>query len=123
VYAQQGRFDDAIAAQRKSAELFGSAVSWSLAEMARDYALEGKLPQARQAIRDFLTRTRQIHGTPYGLAAVFAALGDKDQAFAQLEQALAQRSEFMDFLKVDPELDSVRADPRFQSLLSRMKMN
>jgi len=122
VYAQQGRFDDAIAAQRKSAELFGSAVSWSLAEMARDYALEGKLPQARQAIRDFLTRTRQIHGTPYGLAGVFAALGDKDQAFAQLEQALAQRSEFMDFLKVDPELDSLRSDPRFQSLLSRMKM-
>ena len=99
-----------------------SAVSWSLAEMARDYALEGKLPEARQAIRDFLTRTRQIHGTPYNLAAVFAALGDKDQAFAQLEQALAQRSEFMDFLKVDPELDSLRSDPRFQSLLSRMKM-
>jgi serine/threonine-protein kinase len=122
VYAQQGRFDDAIAAQRKSAELFGGAVSWSLAEIARDYALEGKLPEARQAIRDFLTRSRQIHGTPYGLAAVFAALGDKDQAFAQLERALAQRSEFMDFLKVDPELDSLRADPRFQSLLSRMKM-
>jgi len=100
VYAQQGRFDDAIAAQRKSAERFGSAVSWSLAEIARDYALEGKLPEA----------------------AVFAALGDKDQAFAQLEQALAQRSEFMDFLKVDPELDSLRSDPRFQSLLTRLKL-
>ena len=77
VYAQQGRFDDAIAAQRKASESFGSAVSWSLAETARDYALEGKLPEARQAIRDSLTRTRQIHGTPYNLAAVFAALGDR----------------------------------------------
>ncbi len=122
VYAQQGKFDDAIAAQRKASESFGSAVSWPLAEIARDYALEGKLPEARQAIRDFLTRTRQIHGTPYGLVAVYAALGDKDQAFAQLEQALAQRSEFMDFLKVDPELDSLHSDPRFQNLLARMNL-
>jgi serine/threonine-protein kinase len=121
VYAQQGRFEDAIAAQRKASESFGSAVSWSLAEIARDYVLEGKGTEARQAIPDLLKPYRTLHITPYGIATVYAALGDKDQAFAQLEQALAQRSQYMDFLKVDPELDSLRSDPRFQSLLSRMK--
>jgi len=121
VYAQQGRFDDAIAAQRKAAELFGGA-SWPLAEIAHDYALAGKLSEARQAVRDLLTRAQRFHVSLYGIATAYAALGDKDQAFVQLEQAYAQRSWFLDNLKVDPELDSLRSDPRFQGLLGRMNL-
>jgi tetratricopeptide (TPR) repeat protein len=121
VYAQQGRIDDAIAVQRKAAELFGTT-SWPLAEIARDYALEGKLPEAHQALRDLLARAHHFRVSPYGIATVYAALGDKDQAFAQLEQAYKQRTEYMDFLKVDPELDSLRSDPRFQGLLRSMNL-
>jgi serine/threonine protein kinase/tetratricopeptide (TPR) repeat protein len=122
VYAQQGRFDDAIAEQRKAVESFGSSVSWPLTEIARDYALAGRSADAGQALQDLLKRSRTSHVIPYGIATVYAALGNKDQAFAQLEQALAQRSFFLDFLKVDPALDSLRPDPRFQSLLRRMNM-
>ena len=121
VYAQQGRFDDAIAAQRKSAEILKIA-SWPLAEIAYDYALAGKSAEARQALRDLLDSSQRIHVAPYRIATVYVALGDKDQAFAQLEQAYAQRSFFMDFLKVDPELDGLRSDPRFQDLLGRMNL-
>jgi serine/threonine protein kinase/tetratricopeptide (TPR) repeat protein len=119
VYTQQGRFDDAIAAERKSVEILKSA-SWPLAEIALDYALSGKTAEARQALRDLLANSRHIYVAPYGIAAVYAALGDKDQAFAHLEQAYAQRSQFLDFLKFDPELDSLHSDPRFQDLLGRM---
>jgi eukaryotic-like serine/threonine-protein kinase len=121
VYAQQGRLDDAIAAQRKAAEIFGTT-SWPLAEIARNYALEGKLPEAHQALRDLLARAQHFRVSPYGIATVYAALGDKDQAFAQLEQAYTQRTQYMDFLKLDPELDSLRSDPRFQVLLRRMNL-
>jgi serine/threonine protein kinase/tetratricopeptide (TPR) repeat protein len=120
VYAQQGRLDDAIAAERKSAEILSGA-SWPLAEIARDYALEGKSAEARQALRDLTAKG--IYVSPYGIAAVYAALGDKDQAFTQLDQAYAQRSFLMDFLKGDPELDGLHSDPRFQDLLDRMKLN
>jgi serine/threonine protein kinase/tetratricopeptide (TPR) repeat protein len=121
VYEQQGRLDDAIAAQRKAAEIFGNA-SWPLEEIAREYALAGKLPDARQALRDLLARSQHSHVSPYGIAKVYAALGDKDQAFAQLEQAYSQRSVFIVDLKVDPELDSLRSDPRFGDLLRRMNL-
>jgi eukaryotic-like serine/threonine-protein kinase len=121
VYAQQGRLDDAMAAQRKSAEILKGA-SWPLEEIALDYALAGKNAEARQALRDLLANSRHIYVSPYGIATAYAALGDKDQAFAQLEQTYAQRSQFMDFLKVDPELDSLRSDPRFQDLLGRMNL-
>jgi serine/threonine protein kinase/tetratricopeptide (TPR) repeat protein len=122
VYAQQGRFDDAMAAQRKSAEILKGA-SWPLEEIALDYALAGKSAEARQTLRDLLANSRHIYVSPYGIATAYAALGDKDQAFAQLEQTYAQRSQFIGFLKVDPELDSLRSDPRFQDLLGRMKLN
>jgi eukaryotic-like serine/threonine-protein kinase len=121
VYAQQGRFDDAITAQRKSADILKSA-SWPPAEIAYDYALAGKSAEARKTLRDLLARSQSIMVSPYRIAAVYAALGDKDQAFAQLEQAYAQRTFFMDFLKVDPELDSLHSDPRFQDLLARMNL-
>jgi tetratricopeptide (TPR) repeat protein len=121
VYAQQGRVDDAIAAQQKAAEIFGTT-SWPQAEIAHDYVLAGKLPEARQALRDLLARSQHFRVSPYGIAMIYAALGDKDQAFSQLEQAYAQRSEFMGFLKVDPELDSLHSDPRFEDLLRRMNL-
>jgi eukaryotic-like serine/threonine-protein kinase len=121
VYAQQGRFDEAMASQRKSAEILPSA-SWPLAEIARDYALAGKSEDARKTLRDLLARAQLIDVPAYRIATVYAALGDKEQAFARLEQAYAQRAFFLDFVKVDPELDSLHSDPRFQDLLGRMKL-
>ena len=47
-------------------------------------------------------------------------MGDKDQALAQLEQAYQDRSQWFAFMKVDPEMDSLRSDPRFQDLMRRM---
>ena len=121
VYAQQKRIDEAIAAQRKAAEIFATT-SWPQAEIARDYVLAGKLPAARQALRDLLARAQHFRVSPYSVSTIYAVLGDKDQAFAQLEQAYAQHTQYMDVLKVDPELDSLRSDPPFQDLLRRMKL-
>jgi eukaryotic-like serine/threonine-protein kinase len=120
VYAQQGRLDDALAAQRKAAEILPSA-SWPVTEIARDYALAGKSEDARKTLRDLLAR-QHIDIPAYRIATIYAALGDKEQAFAQLEQAYRQREFFLDFVKGDPELDSLHSDPRFQDLLGRMKL-
>jgi len=107
--------------QRKAAEILPNA-SWPLAELARDQALAGKSAEARQTLRDILSRPKPFHVSRYGLATVYAALGDRDQAFAELEQCYAQRSFFLDFLKVDPELDTLRSGQRFQDLLRRVKL-
>ena len=52
-------------------------------------------------------------------ALTYAALGDKDRALQALEKAFAER-EPMAWLNVDPEWDSIRADPRFQDLVRRV---
>lgn len=56
----------------------------------------------------------------YNHAIAHAKLGDTDTAFDLLEQCLSIHSTTLVWLKVAPELDSLRGDPRFQSLLQRV---
>jgi hypothetical protein len=53
------------------------------------------------------------------VALVYAALGQKDEAFEWLETAFQDRQWMMAFLKVDPRWDTIRSDPRFDKLLKR----
>ena len=57
---------------------------------------------------------------PMAFAQVYAGLGDKAEAVAWLEKAYARRSHGLTALKVDPEYDLLRGDPRFRDLLRRV---
>ena len=58
---------------------------------------------------------------PYNLAVIYAALGEKDRAFALLERAYAERSYYLAvYLTTDARLDSLRSDPRFVELRRRV---
>jgi TolB-like protein len=118
-YQQQGRFPDAVVELTKARELNDqSAVP--PAELAHAYALSGQTAKARQTLNDVIAFAKTKYVDPYALAVVYAALGDKDEAFTRLAQAYAERSFNLINLKVDPELDSLRSDKRFQDLLRRM---
>src|SRR5262249_17369285 len=56
----------------------------------------------------------------YEVAFIYAALGEKDQAIEWLEKAYEVRDQGLAFLKVDPPLDPLRSDPRFERILRRM---
>ena len=58
---------------------------------------------------------------PTELALIHAALGDIQQAMAELERGYQQRSNEMVSLKVEPMFDPLRADPRFQKIIADMK--
>ena len=72
------------------------------------------------------SETVRIGGSPDGPTApirtglVRIGLGDIDGALDDLESALEQRSPFAIWLGVQPGLDSVREEPRYHTLLSRM---
>ena len=57
---------------------------------------------------------------PFLLAGVWAALGDREKAYALLEQAYQERSFLICFIKIFPWMDPLRQDARFVSLLRRM---
>ena len=58
----------------------------------------------------------------FHLAALAAAVGDKDEAFRLLEDAYRSRQTSVLFLGVDPLMDSLRSDARFSQLMRRMNL-
>jgi TolB-like protein/DNA-binding winged helix-turn-helix (wHTH) protein/Tfp pilus assembly protein PilF len=117
-YRQKQMFEQSVAETQKSLTLAGEK---ELAEVfGRAYSVSGY----RSALRKLLDEAKKRGNLPpyatYGVAADYAFLGDKDEALAWLEKAYENRSPGPVFLKVDPRLDSLRSDPRFQALLRRM---
>jgi hypothetical protein len=55
----------------------------------------------------------------YTVAAIYAGLADKDQAFKWLEKAYEERDVWLMNLKVDPVFAKIRSDKRFTDLLAR----
>jgi len=84
------------------------------------YALaqSGKRNEA-QAVLDRLKNTKE-YVSPAELAILFVGLGDKEGAIASLEKAYAAHDVQMQFLKVDPNYDSLRSDPRFVDLMRKV---
>ena len=109
----------------------------AFAEYVRALTLDGEPPEATGALREAysgaglrgfwqkllelkLERARHAYVPPSALAWHYAQLGDRDRAFACLEQAYREHSPIMADLKLDPLLDPLRADPRFAQLAARV---
>ncbi|MGH9903835.1 MAG: tetratricopeptide repeat protein [Pyrinomonadaceae bacterium] len=112
VYAQMGRYGEAIAAFEKGGEIRRDDGLFP-AGIARVYALMGRGHEARRMIGG-------VKANAVVIAGVYAALGDKDEAFRILETAIEERSSFLIVLKEDPPLERLRSDPRWPALLRRM---
>jgi hypothetical protein len=84
--------------------------------------LAGKKLQARKIIAQLDAASKSQYVAPYFVGVVHASLGEKDQAFSWLDKAFAERDSYLVRLKVEPGLDSLRSDPRFEKLLLRMNL-
>jgi len=92
----------------------------ALGHMGNAYARWGRKAEARALIPRIQEHIRQSGIGTYEVALVYAGLGEKDSAFEWLDKAYAVRDKGLTFLKVDPCLDPLRSDPRFQDLLRRV---
>ena len=115
-YAQKGRHAEAIAEFLK-----GDMNSFAFqGHLGYAYAAAGKRAEALRIIDWAKEHARTGAEGAYELGLIYAELGEKDLAFQWLNTAYESRSVGMPFLKVDPPLDKIRSDPRFQDLLRRM---
>ena len=91
-----------------------------IAGLAYAYAAAGKRKEAENLLDDLLKLSTGQHVEPTILIQVYAALGKNDRALECLEATYAGRYPLMIYLKVDPGLDNLRSDPRFQDLIQRV---
>ena len=72
-------------------------------------------------MREMGTLARQRFVTSYGIALVHAGLGHKDEAFGWLDRAFEERSHWLVWLRLDPRWKNLRDDPRFATLIEKIK--
>ncbi|HEU4509478.1 MAG TPA: hypothetical protein VFR78_14635, partial [Pyrinomonadaceae bacterium] len=109
----------AIAAAGKAVEL-SQRTPGALGILGLAYGLAGRKAEANQILNELLKLSESRYVTPAALVNVYIGLGDKDQAFAWLEKAYQEKSNYVAFLKVFPILDPIRSDPRFTDLVRRI---
>jgi tetratricopeptide (TPR) repeat protein len=68
----------------------------------------------------FRSKDAPMNRPRYLVATSYAELGENDRAFEALSQAIERRESFVTLIKVDPLLDPLRADPRFQELIKKV---
>ncbi len=119
VYEQQGKLPAAVAEWQKSVELSQDNPA-ILASLGHAYALSGKRTEARNIVVRLQRISKQHYVAAWDMAILFAGMGDSSNAFRYLERAYQDRESQIPFLKQDRGLISLRADPRFQSLLRRV---
>jgi TolB-like protein/Flp pilus assembly protein TadD len=92
------------------------------AALGQIYAASGRSADARAILIQLLDASKQRYVSPYVIATLQAALGQRRQAFASLDRAVQERSERIGYLRIDPRVDSLRTDPRFDRLLRRVRL-
>jgi DNA-binding winged helix-turn-helix (wHTH) protein/TolB-like protein/Tfp pilus assembly protein PilF len=83
-------------------------------------ALSGNDAKARRAIQTLTERSRHEYVPALSIALIYVSLGDREQALEWLSNSYRDRSTHMVYAKVDPLLDPMRSDPRFNALLHQM---
>lgn len=92
------------------------------AALGQLYALSGRTDGARTMLRQLQVASTDRYVSPYLIASVEAALGQRAGAFATLDQAVKERAEQMAYLRIDLRVDSLRTDRRFLRLLRQLRL-
>jgi TolB-like protein/Tfp pilus assembly protein PilF len=124
-----GPLQDIFEQKHMYSEAFGAFLKGrSLGGMTAEQAAEEQKAFDKKGWEGFLSRRldnmRLIAKTGYVNPAIFAGiyarLGDKEKAFENLEKAIEEHDPFLVQLKIDPRMDNLRDDPRYETFLGRV---
>src|SRR5215831_5142098 len=126
VYQRRGMYDEAIR-ELEEARRLDPRPSWRLTGDAEAYALAGRRTEALAMLAQILEARKHQYVSPFAIGQIYAALGDKDQAFVWMNKAIDEREVIVVYLRAmglsEPSLSSLRDDPRFQLLLQRVGLS
>ena len=119
-YEAKGMYPEAISEFQTGVKLSGSPLM--LALLGHAYAVAGKKVEAQQVLSDLQQLPPQRYVSPYTVAAIYAGLGDQEQAFKWLDRAVEERDIWLMNLKVHPVFAKLRSQRKFTDPLARIRL-
>jgi TolB-like protein/Flp pilus assembly protein TadD len=120
-YEQQGQIGRALEEFRTAVRMSGD-VTFATAALGHLYGVAGETAEAHTVLSELTARAERSYVPAYDIALVCIGLGRLDEALTQLYKARQERSGWITYLNVDPRLDPLRADSRFQDLLRQVRL-
>lgn len=119
VQEQRGDFDEAAAAIQRAIQLSPESPLMQAA-LGRIFALSGKTTQARQILQELKDLSAKRYVSPFEIASLQFALKEIDEGFVWLTKAYQDRCFELVCIRVDPRMEPVRQDPRFQNMFRQL---
>lgn len=110
-YMAKGMYEEALEECQKSNDQMGIGIV---------YAKMGKKTEAQKILMNLISQSDHNPELTPSIAAVLFALKENDQGFQWLEKAYEYKHSLLAYLKIRPEFESVRDDPRFKDMLKRV---
>jgi len=120
----KGSVDDAIREYEAAIRLAGrtEAEADPSIGLANAYAVAGRRDDALRVLEELQRWREERYVSPWGLASIYARLGEEGRALDWLERAYADHDSTLVWLKVHPRFDPLRKHPRFVALLRQMNL-
>jgi serine/threonine-protein kinase len=117
-----GRYEEAIEEFKTAEALTPKGPPEPSSGLAHVYARMGRRDDALKIVEELkeLSRTRYV--SPYGIASIYACMGEIEAALDWLEKAYDEHDQTLVWVKVHPRLDAVRGDARYENLLRKMSL-
>jgi len=115
-YNAKGMYSESLSISEKRVQSFYPLLS----AQSYSYAKSGRRQDAEAVIKRWKEAEKTTYISNYLVADTYAALGEKDLGFAELEKAYQANDWFLQRIKTDPFLDPLRDDPRFKDLVHRV---
>jgi serine/threonine protein kinase/tetratricopeptide (TPR) repeat protein len=115
-YREKGNFDEAIALYLKAQE----TTHFPSSGLAITYTRMWRQAEAQNILAQLLQERKKRYVSAPLVAAVYVALGDKEEAFRWLERAFAEHSAILQWIAFLPEFRPLHSDARFPHLLRRI---
>jgi TolB-like protein/DNA-binding winged helix-turn-helix (wHTH) protein/Tfp pilus assembly protein PilF len=120
-YEQKGSYQQAIVELEKATSVSHGSPPM-LGALGHAYGVAGKRAEALKFLSLLQEQSKKQYVSPFYIAIVYAGLHESGKALDLLEKSLQDRSNAIIFIKVEPQLDSLRSTPRFQALLHRLAL-
>ena len=121
-YEWKGMCDEAFAVYEQERAFAGDTAT-TRAKQAHVLAACGRDAEAREVLKDLIAQRGEHWVTAYEIAVIYALLDERDGAFAWLEKAKQENAVGFTYARVDPRINNLRTDPRFDELITRRNRN